>query len=397
MGQGVPRGFRVAGVHCGIKANPSKLDLTLVVGNEPFVAAGVYTQNRIVAAPVVFDRERTPSTDMRLLVANSGTANACTGQRGMRDAREMARLAAESSQATAEQVLVMSTGTIGDFLPMQKIAAGIETASQQLGGDDVALLHAAQGILTTDRHEKIAMRSVQLNDCVAEIAAFAKGAGMIGPQMATMLGVVLTDAPLTAQAAQQVLRQAVDASFNCISVEGHMSTNDTVLLLASGKARGLPLTASEMTRFADALTDACIELARMIPDDGEGASHLITIDVKGCNTAGDAQRIARTIANSALVKTAVAGADPNWGRILSAAGYADVPFDPEQLELRINGTLVFRHGAPVAFDASAVAASMRRNRETFLELVLDTGDASTRFWTSDLTLDYVKLNADYHT
>lgn len=393
----VPEGFQVAGVHAGLKASPEKLDLTLIVGAEPCVAAGVYTQNRVVAAPVVVDRDRTPGDHIRVLVANSGNANACTGDRGLRDTLEMARLAAGTCDAAPEQALVLSTGIIGAYLPMEKIGAGIELAADQLGDDETALLNAARGILTTDSHEKMAARSVQLESRRVEIVGFAKGAGMIGPQMATMLAVLLTDAPLRPDTAQQILQQAVDASFNCISVEGHTSTNDSAILLASGKAGGPELSGSDLMRFAETLTMLCVDLARMIPADGEGASHLITIDVAGCATPRDARRIAQTVANSALVKTAVAGADPNWGRIVSAVGYAGVPFDPNQLQLSINGTLLFARGIPADFDASVVSEAMARNRETHIELVFDQGHAGTRFWTSDLTAEYVRINADYHT
>lgn len=397
MGHSVPRGFRAAGVHCGIKGNPNRLDLTLIVGDEPFVAAGVYTQNRIFAAPVAVDRARTPSDQMRVLVANSGNANACTGQRGEQDALEMTRLAASACGANPDQALVLSTGIIGEYLPMDKIAQGIEAACAQLGDGETAFLQAARGILTTDRQEKVAARIVQLPDRQVSVFGMAKGAGMIGPNMATMLGVILTDAPLAPDVAQQVLQYAVNFSFNCISVEGHMSTNDTVFLLASGKAGGEALAGAELGTFADAVRDVSVELARMIPDDGEGASHLITIDVNGCATTLDAQQIARTVANSALVKTAIAGADPNWGRIISAVGYAGVPFNPLGIRLRVNQTLLYEQGTPTQFDAAATSASIRGNRETHIELMLSEGDARTRFWTSDLTVDYVKLNADYHT
>ncbi len=354
----VPPGFRAAGVHCGIKSNPGKLDLTLIVGDDPFVAAGVYTQNRIFAAPVAVDRARTPSHNMRVLVANSGNANACTGERGMKDALEMARVAAQTCDCSGEQALVLSTGIIGEFLPMEKIVAGIHAASRQLGGDASSMLDAARGILTTDRQHKIAARSIELDGRTVVISGMAKGAGMIGPNMATLLGVVLTDAPLSPDNAQQLLQAAVDDSFNCISVEGHMSTNDTVLLLASGKAGGKPLAGSQLDTLGEALKEVCVELARMIPDDGEGASHLISIDVVGCASRRDARQIAQNVANSALVKTAVAGADPNWGRIVSAVGYAQVPFDPRGLELRVNGSVLFQQGEPMAFDKQRVSRSM---------------------------------------
>jgi glutamate N-acetyltransferase/amino-acid N-acetyltransferase len=280
---------------------------------------------------------------------------------------------------------------------LEKIVGGIQDAVRQLDGDQQALLNAARGILTTDRQEKVISRTVSVAGQSLSIAGFAKGAGMIGPKMATMLGVLLTDASLTAETAQAVLQHAVDGSFNCISVEGHMSTNDTVLLLASGAAGGAPLSGPALSEFGAALREVCIELARMIPDDGEGSSHLITIDVCGCPTTEAAQQIARTVANSALVKTAIAGADPNWGRIVSAVGYAQVPFDPQQLELRVNDFLLFQNGAPVAFDARNVSASIRDHRETLIAITLQEGSAQTRFWTSDLTVDYVTLNADYHT
>jgi len=219
---------------------------------------------------------------------------------------------------------------------------------------------------------------------------------MIGPNMATMLGVFLTDAELSPDQAQELLQNCADVSFNCISVEGHMSTNDTVLLLASGAAGPVP-SGSEGKPFAEGLRECCIELARAIPNDGEGASHLVTIDVKGGDSHDNARRIAETVANSALVKTAIAGADPNWGRIVSAAGYAGVPFDPGTARLFVNDTLLYERGEPVAFDAKAVSDSMDREREIRIELHLGAGSHDVRFWTSDLTVDYVRLNADYHT
>ncbi|HEX5105585.1 MAG TPA: bifunctional ornithine acetyltransferase/N-acetylglutamate synthase, partial [Pirellulaceae bacterium] len=243
------------------------------------------------------------------------------------------------------------------------------------------------------------------------LAGMCKGAGMIGPHMATMLAILTTDAALTPADAQAVLKAAASESFNCISVEGHMSTNDTVLLLASGAASGTedsgqrtadnPQSAIRnpqlLAAFQAALTDLSIELARQIPDDGEGASHLIVLDVKGCKTRDDARRIAQTMANSALVKTAVSGGDPNWGRIVSAAGYAGVPFDPAAVDLAVNGCTLYERGAPVPFDAKTVSTSIKSHRETSLVLTLREGPASIRFWTSDLNADYVRFNADYTT
>ncbi len=387
----------MAGVHCGIKSDPARHDLTLIVADEPCVAAGVYTRNLIFAAPVAVDRARTPSMRIRAVVANSGNANACTGPRGLRDALEMARCAAAACGAAEDAALVLSTGIIGEFLPMDKVRHGILAAAQRLGDDEASFLDAARGILTTDRHHKVACRTLTIGDRPVRIAGMAKGAGMIGPNMATLLGIILTDAPLSMDVAQSVLQEAADASFNCISVEGHMSTNDSLLLLSSGQAGGQPLAGAQLDQFRLLLRESCVELARMIPSDGEGASHLITIDVRGCATVAAARQIAQTVANSALVKTAVAGADPNWGRIVSAAGYAQVPFDPQQVDLRVNGALLYQRGEPVAFDPDAVSQSMRQQHETHIELSVGQGPAGIRFWTSDLTAEYVAINADYHT
>jgi glutamate N-acetyltransferase/amino-acid N-acetyltransferase len=393
----VPLGFRFAGIHAGIKKNPNKEDLTLVHCPNGAVTAGVYTTNLVFAAPVALDRERTPAADMRVVVVNSGNANACTGERGLADAREMARLAAEAVGAKDRQSLVMSTGVIGQFLPMEKIGAGVKAAAGMLGTDEAAFTAAARGILTTDKGMKVAIRTLQVGGATIRLAGMCKGAGMIGPKMATMLCVVTTDATLTPETAQKALQTAVDDSFNCISVEGHMSTNDTVLLMASGAAQKEPLTGKDLAAFQTALNELSIELARQIPDDGEGASHLVTIEIKGCKSRDDARKIARTVADSALVKTAIAGGDPNWGRIVSAAGYAGVPFNPAGVDLTVNGHSLYERGAPVAFNAKTVSTAIKSNRETNVLLTFREGGESIRFWTSDLNVEYVKFNADYTT
>jgi len=393
----VPKGFRVAGVHSGVKRDQSKQDLTLVVSDRAATAAGVYTQNLVYAAPVALDRSRTPSDSIRVVVANSGNANACTGRRGLDDAREMARLAAAVCGAGPEQALVLSTGIIGSFLPLDKITRGIQAAALSLGTDDHALLTAARGMLTTDTVHKLSGRTVTVGGREIQVTGMAKGAAMMGPNMATMLALIMADAPLEPQVAQKMLKTIVDDSFNCISVDGHMSTNDTVLLVANGAAGGEPLAGEDLTIFHRALDEVCVDLARAIPNDGEGATHLIHIRVTGAASRKDALQIARTIANSPLVKTAIAGADPNWGRIVSAAGYSGVSFDPGGLTLHLNGFLLYRGGTPVEFNAQAVSKSIRESRDTFVDLELNEGDADGRFWTTDLTAEYVRLNADYHT
>ena len=392
----LPTGFRAAGVYCQIKRDTTKLDLSLVVSDRAAVAAGVYTQNLVFAAPVELDRGRTPCDNIRAIVTNSGNANACTGERGLSDAREMARLAAATVGATGEQALVMSTGIIGEFMPLEKVKVGIATAATQLGSDEQSLVNAARAILTTDTREKLSSRTVAISGGKINITGLCKGAAMIGPRMGTMLGLILTDAKLTPETAQAALSVVVDDTFNCISVDGHMSTNDTVLLVANGAAGPL-LVGADLAAFQTALHEVAAELAQAIPADGEGATHLVTIDVSGCADRAAAHKIAKTVAESALVKCAIAGADPNWGRIVSAAGYAGVPFDPKGVDLYVNGHLLYQRGTPVAFDADNVSASIHDDRDTHVDLRFAEGSAKIRFWTTDLTAEYVRLNADYHT
>jgi len=393
----LPRGYRLGGVHAGLKRNASREDVSLIVSDLPATGAGVYTTNLVYAAPVAYDRGLTPGCNFRAIVVNSGNANACTGARGLDDARAMAAAAAVAIDATAEEVLVLSTGIIGEFLPMAKLEAGIARAAARLGSDDESVVTAARGMMTTDTRPKLSGTTFTAAGTSHVVFGMCKGAAMIGPKMATMLGIVLTDAAVEPADAQRLLRAAVEDSFNCVSVDGHMSTNDTVLLLANGAAGGSPLVGAGLEAFGTALTATCADLAREIADDGEGATHVLRVEVSGCATRDDAHRIARTVADSPLVKTAVHGADPNWGRIVSAAGYSGVVFDPARLELRLNGTLLFSGGAPVPFDADAVSAGIKAARETLIELDLASGPAAVRFFSSDLTADYVHLNADYHT
>ena len=393
----VPRGFRFAGVHCGIKKVAGKEDFTLVHAPDGAVTAGVYTQNLVYAAPVALDRERTPAADIKVVAVNSGNANACTGERGMNDARQMAKLAAEAIGGNEKQSLVMSTGVIGVFLPMEKVAAGVQLAAEKLSDTADGFHAASRGIMTTDLGPKVISRSIQIGGREIRLAGMCKGAGMIGPNMATMLGLMLTDAPLSLADCQTSLTSAVQDSFNCISVEGHMSTNDTVLLMSSGKAGGPPLTGADLAEFQKALSETCIDLAKQIPNDGEGATHLIEIKIVGMKTRTDARQIAQTVANSSLVKTAITGGDPNWGRIVSAAGYAGIPFDPAGVDLTVNGHLLYLKGVPQPFDAKTVSAAIKSQRDTKIVLTFREGDEGIRFWTSDLTVEYVRFNADYTT
>jgi glutamate N-acetyltransferase/amino-acid N-acetyltransferase len=402
----LPQGYRAAGVCCGVKRS-GKLDLALVVSDRPAVAAGVYTKNLVCAAPVCVDRERTPSDSIRVVAINSGNANACTGEQGIADARQMAAWAAEAVGAAPEQALVMSTGVIGTMLPLDKIRNGIQAAARELGSDEASLQRAAEGIMTTDTVPKLRGRELVIGGVPTRITGIAKGAAMIGPNMSTMLSLIMTDAALRVSDAQAALVAAVDESFHCISVDGHMSTNDTVVLLANGAAGApspqgagdgnAPLSGKGLDDFRTTLLEVCEDLAQSIPADGEGATHLITVEVHGCRSRQDALRIGKTIADSPLVKTAIAGADPNWGRIVSAAGYAGVPFDPSKVSLHLNGLLLYERGAPVGFNPEAVSKSIAATRDTSVMLILEEGKACARFWTTDLTAEYVRLNADYHT
>jgi glutamate N-acetyltransferase / amino-acid N-acetyltransferase len=388
----LPKGYRFAGVHSGLRANePGRLDLALVVSDRPAVAAGVFTQNRVCAAPVHVCRERLPATEVRGIVVCSGNANACTGQQGLDDARRMTEIAAQSTGVSAKQFLVASTGVIGRLLPMTVMESGIPKAARELTDGPDALERAARAILTTDTRIKVSTRA--LNEY--SICGFAKGAAMIGPNMATLLAFVLTDAAVDVADLTALAPIAADHSFNCISVEGHTSTNDTLLLLANGA--GSKLKGAALERFREEAISVCVDLAREMASDAEGASHLVTIHVEGTRTDAEARTIAKTIAESALVKTALFGADPNWGRFVSAAGYSGVPFAEAQLSLWLGDFLLYDKGTLLPFDTAAVSGYMKANRDLTMRLVFTLGGGRCTFYTCDLTYDYVRLNADYTT
>jgi glutamate N-acetyltransferase / amino-acid N-acetyltransferase len=393
----LPVGFRAAGVHCGIKNDPSKLDLALFVADGPATAAGVFTTNLVCGAPVKISRARLPRTTARAVVINSGNANACTGARGDEDARWMTAEVARPLGCSEEDVLVCSTGVIGRFLPRTQLAAGIPAAVGRLASSPDAFRQAATAMMTTDTFPKMVTRSSQIAGNKVTVSGVAKGAAMIAPNMATMLSVIMTDAPLGQQRVGAALRHAVERSFNCISVDGHMSTSDTVLLLSCNTRDIGSLESADHVQLQEMIDAVAAELAQAIIRDAEGASHFITLDVRGLRSREDAHRIGKAIAESPLVKTAITGGDPNWGRIISAAGYAGVPLREEDMTLRLNGTLLYKAGAPVEFDAKAVSNSIRAKRDVQIELDLSLGQEAVRLWTSDLTAEYVRLNADYTT
>ncbi|HZQ64053.1 MAG TPA: bifunctional glutamate N-acetyltransferase/amino-acid acetyltransferase ArgJ [Gaiellaceae bacterium] len=381
------KGFVAAGVHAGIRR--TKLDLAVVRSTEPAVGAAMFTANRVQAAPVLVSKAHLAQTQPQAVVINSGVANAATGKQGELDALATAARAAELLGLEPEQVLVLSTGVIGAKLPMDRLLPGLDDVAEALSEDGGS--EAAEAILTTDTQAKEALVSAG----GFTVGGMAKGAGMIHPNLATMLAVVTTDYPLGAEEAHGFLKRAVNESFNRISVDGECSTNDAVVLLANG-ASGIDRTPATDRQFAAALSEVCADLSRQIVEDGEGATVVLEVEVSGAASPGEAEAIARRIATSPLVKTAVFGRDANWGRVLSAAGSAFCAggfarVDVDRLTLLINGVAVFADGEPTDAEVPMEGAVCR------IELELGLGHSSAGYLASDLTYDYVRINAEYRT
>jgi glutamate N-acetyltransferase / amino-acid N-acetyltransferase len=389
-----PLGFRAAGVEAGLKHG--RPDLALVVADAPCAAAGVFTTNRAVAAPVVVSRAHLASGRARAIVANAGCANAATGPPGLEDAREMARLVAAAVGGPETDVVVASTGVIGTRLPMSRIRSGIAEAARRLsraGGGD-----AAGAILTTDTHPKETAVELAVGGGTCTVGGMAKGAGMIAPHMATMLAFFTTDAAVEATLLRRALVEAVGASLNRITVDGDTSTNDCAIVLASGAAEAPPVEREglDFDAFRHALTRAAAEIAEMLVRDGEGVTRVADVRVEGARTAEEADRVARVVAESPLVKTALHGGDPNWGRILAAAGRAGVEIDAERISIWIGDVHVAERGAARRYEEEAAAAAMRED-PVRLRLHLGQGAATGRLWTSDLSSGYVDINAHYRS
>jgi glutamate N-acetyltransferase/amino-acid N-acetyltransferase len=393
-GIATPRGFRAAGVAAGIKANGNP-DLMLLVADAAAQAAAVFTTNKVIAAAVSVSKEHLQRSGgaVRAIVVNSGCANSCTGDQGVADAREMTATTAKLVGCPSEQVLVASTGVIGVSLPMDKVRAGLPAAVQALGADQGPA--AARAIMTTDLSPKESAARIAIGGGHVTIGGMAKGAGMIEPNMATMLGFVTTDAAVPKPLLDRALRAAVDCSFNAITVDGDSSTNDCVMLLASG-ASGVTIDDGGYAPFVEALTAVCRELALAIVRGGEGATKLVTVNVTGAATGAEARRAAKVIANSLLVKTALHGGDPNWGRLICAAGRASVAFDASRAEVTIGPLVLFKNGQPHDELAPAAADYLKGNELT-VGVDLGSGSASSTVWTCDLSAEYVRINADYRT
>ena len=387
-----PKGYRAAGVSAGLK--PQGRDVALIVSDRTASAAGMFTTNRVQAPAVRINRERLQDGQARAIMANSKNANACTGAQGHADALRMAQVVAAGLGLPPEHVLVNSTGVIGVPLPMDKIEAGIASALSELREDGWE--DAAHAIMTTDTVPKMATGRLRLSGRDVVLSGVAKGAGMIAPNLATMLAFVATDASIAPDALQTCLAEAVARSFNCVTVDGDMSTSDTVLVLANGAWGGKPISGGDLGAFQDGLTQICTSLARQIARDGEGATKLITIRVTGAPCETQARTVGLSVANSNLVKTAVFGRDPNWGRILCAVGYSGAPVDPDRITVVMAGIPIFRRGGGVPFEREEAIESLSAPEIT-IDVDLGSGDAEATIYTCDLTYDYVKINAEYTT
>jgi glutamate N-acetyltransferase / amino-acid N-acetyltransferase len=391
-----PHGFRAAGIHCGIKKS-GLLDLALVVSEKSGPIAGVFTKNQVVAAPVILDRLHLRQGVGRAILVNSGNANACTGAKGLAAAKKTARLLARPLGVPSHQVFIGSTGVIGRVLPVNRIIKGLPQLLSQL--NDRGGVNAARAIMTTD----IRPKSVALQDTIDRrlitIGGMAKGSGMIHPNMATMLAYFTTDASITRSALQQALTLAVNESFNCITVDGDTSTNDTVLCMANGMAQNHTIKDGTVAfrRFQLLLTEACQALALAICRDGEGVTKVVNIEVTGAATVAQARQVAQTIATSNLVKTALFGEDANWGRVMAAIGRAGVPITPSKLSLSFGGVPMVEKGMGLGLAAEARIAKVFRQKEFTITVRLGQGRHQAHIWTTDLSFDYVRINASYRS
>jgi glutamate N-acetyltransferase/amino-acid N-acetyltransferase len=388
------KGFRAAGLHCGIKA-ARKRDLALVLSDGLASLAAMFTTNKVKAAPVLVSQERTQSGVAQAIIISSGNANACTGAQGLADAREMTALVARALGIADEFVLVASTGIIGTPLPMGAIRQGIPRLVEVLGTDGT---EAAEAILTTDAFPKTAAVQVDIDGTTVTVGGMTKGAGMIHPQMATTLTFITTDAAIDTPWLRSALRTAVNQSYNCISVDGDTSTNDSIFVLANGRAGNAPITEEGETfaHFQAALNLVTTTLAKQIVRDGEGASKVLTVTVRGARTPQDAKAAVTAISTSLLVKTALAGSDPNWGRIMAALGRSGAMLQEDRVAISIGAVPVVRGGIGIPSSLPAAASAMS-NPEAELVVELNLGSASHTGWTSDLNESYVKFNSKYTT
>lgn len=389
------KGFTAAGVKAGIKKS-GNLDVAVIYTKTQAVVAGTFTQNKVAAAPVYVSKEVVATGTAHAIVANAGCANACTGQQGLDDAHKMAQIAADELGVNANDVIVGSTGVIGVNLPMDKLEAGIKDAVANLSADGSD--NAGRAIITTDTHSKSVTCEFELSGKTVRMGAIAKGSGMIRPNMATMLCYITTDIAIDQALLQKAVSGCVEKSFNMISVDGDMSTNDMVIVLANGEANNAKITEekADYQIFFDKLMMLCTELAKQIAADGEGASKFLTINVKGAKSFADAKTVGMAIANSPLVKTAFFGEDPNWGRVICAVGYSGADMVPEKTVVKFGGITIFANGTGATYDEKALAHVMKQ-KDIVIDIELNMGQEDATVWSCDLSYEYVKINGEYHT
>lgn len=389
------KGFTAAGVKAGIKKS-GNLDVAVIYTKTQAVVAGTFTQNKVAAAPVYVSKEVVATGTAHAIVANAGCANACTGQQGLDDAHKMAQIAADELGVNANDVIVGSTGVIGVNLPMDKLEAGIKDAVTNLSADGSD--NAGRAIITTDTHSKSVTCEFELSGKTVRMGAIAKGSGMIRPNMATMLCYITTDIAIDQALLQKAVSGCVEKSFNMISVDGDMSTNDMVIVLANGEANNAKITEenADYQIFFDKLMMLCTELAKQIAADGEGASKFLTINVKGAKSFADAKTVGMAIANSPLVKTAFFGEDPNWGRVICAVGYSGADMVPEKTVVKFGGITIFANGTGATYDEKALAHVMKQ-KDIVIDIELNMGQEDATVWSCDLSYEYVKINGEYHT
>jgi len=392
-----PKGFLTAGLHCGVKKS-GKSDLALLACPTGAKAAAVFTTNKVVSAAVQVCKKHVKSASISAVVVNSGNANTCTGKRGLANAIKMCAETAKRIEIDPHNVLIASTGIIGKQLPIKKITAGISKAAANLSASSKAGLDFAEAIMTTDTKPKQAVRRFEISSAKVTIAGAVKGAGMIAPNMATTLCFITTDAAITKPLLAKALKAAIGNSLNRLTVDGHQSTNDTAIILASGLAGNRPMVSQcpRYKRFANALAEVCDDLARQMAFDAEGATRIFKVVISGAATKADAARAARAVADYPLVKCAVNGGDPNWGRIICAVGSAGVKLNPNNLSCKLGPITVFKNGTPRKFDKKKASKVVSQTEHT-ITVDLGAGMASDFCYGCDLSAEYVKINADYHT
>ena len=389
-------GIRAAGLHAGIKTAAAK-DVALIVTDTPASAAGVFTKNSVTAAPVLLCRDHLGDGTAQAVIVNSGNANACTGEVGMANARRMAEATAEQLGIEANLVLVSSTGVIGQQLPMDKIENGIQATANALSSEGGA--DAAEAIMTTDTHPKSVAVEVEVDGVPVRIGGIAKGSGMIAPNMATMLSYLTTDARINAETLQTALNRVVDDTYNLLTVDTDRSTNDTVLILATGCAENADIVTAEeedYEAFCEGLLFVCTELVKMLARDGEGATKLVEVVVKHAKNRDDAEKAARAVAESPLVKTAVFANDANWGRIMMAIGKSGAEFDPYQVDVWLADYQIVKNGMDAGYDEDKATALFAQD-PVRITIDLRAGDTEITMWTCDYSYDYIRINADYRT